>query len=417
MTGAIQLEFLARFVNACAVYIVVKLGRAVQISIVMSVMILFLRKTVLRKNIFGKGIIWSLLLLTPFTGKLTLYYETTAGARLFLWWQILCADFPWLPWLYIAGMVGTGSYIFYKRKKLKCFVKGMERTDVGGVKVYVSEMAVSPFTEGPIHSRIVVPKMMLEHLGEAELDMILLHEKLHIRLGHLWFYFLWDVLRILLWLNPFLTLCIKNFHADIEDICDRVSIQKGQHTAYSYGSLLLKSIRMLKAENKILEASAAFAGEMEFQNVRQRMERIVNFKPYKQITARCFIVGCGMILISAFWGIRTFSYPRYTPYKEIQIYNQTGTEVLVSDSPKLRNAIQIGEKDVYVDREALDIIFKEKGIESDIFFVYFGGFSKLPGIGGGGNGIFIDYLEDEQNLTVPYIDEESDIFMLIFKYL
>ncbi|TGY98237.1 hypothetical protein E5329_00165 [Petralouisia muris] len=47
---------------------------------------------------------------------------------------------------------------------------------------------------------------------------MILHEKIHIRLGHLWFYFLWDLLRCLLWPNPFLTLCTGYFRQDLEDI-------------------------------------------------------------------------------------------------------------------------------------------------------------------------------------------------------
>ncbi len=46
---------------------------------------------------------------------------------------------------------------------------------------------------------------------------------------------------------------------DMEDICDRVTIQKGGSTAYEYGQVLLKSVKLLKAEG--VEISAAFAGE------------------------------------------------------------------------------------------------------------------------------------------------------------
>lgn len=413
----LYLEFLGRFMNACVIYIVVQLGRAVQISIVMLAVILLLRGTILRRKVFGKGILWSLLLLAPFMGKLTLYYETKVGAKLFFWWQSICGEFHWIPWLYVTGMLGTGVCILYKQRTLKHYVKYMELTEICGTQVYVSELAVSPFTVGVVHPRIVIPEVMLENLKKEELYLILLHEKVHIRMGHLWCYLLWDVLRILLWLNPLLAVCMKYFRSDLEDTCDRITIQKGNQTAYSYGCLLLKSIRMLKAENQRLKPSVTFAGEKEYRNIKKRMKQVLEFKPYKQISVVCLIVGCGIILTTAFLGIKSISYPRYTSYENIQIYNQMGTEVLVSDSTELREAIQIDEGNVYIDRKALDNIFKERDIESDVFFIYFGGFSKLPGIGGGGNGVFVDYTGTKGDLVIPYVDEEKDIFIRLFKYL
>jgi len=75
-------------------------------------------------------------------------------------------------------------------------------------------MAVMPFTTGLIHTRTVVLKGILQNFQTEELKIILFHERTHIRLGHLWYYLLWDMIQVLLWLNPFLTVCKRFLKED-----------------------------------------------------------------------------------------------------------------------------------------------------------------------------------------------------------
>lgn len=65
---------------------------------------------------------------------------------------------------------------------------------------------------------VCLPEVILQDYDRKELRTILLHEKTHIRLGHLWCYLLWDILRILLWLNPFLSTGMKYFREDMEEM-------------------------------------------------------------------------------------------------------------------------------------------------------------------------------------------------------
>ena len=77
---------------------------------------------------------------------------------------------------------------------------------------------------------------MPESYSREELRSVIQHERTHIWLGHLWFGLAWDVLRCLLWVNPFLTVCQKQFRADMEDIRDRVCIQGSGRTTHEYDS-------------------------------------------------------------------------------------------------------------------------------------------------------------------------------------
>lgn len=407
-----------RFLDAAIMYYVIQLGRAVQISVVMLAVIFLIRKVMLRKNIvFLRGILWSILLLAPFMGKMRWIYETRIGVKLLFYWQNICNMNRLIPYIYVMGMVIMGTGIYYRRKMLKQTVKSLHKVEFDGIRISVSDCAVSPFTTGLIRPVIVVPRLMLENMSDEELRIILLHERVHIRLGHLWCFWIWDILRVLLWADPFLHICTKCFRADMEDICDKVTIQKGQQSAYTYGFLLIKSIRMLKNEAVILEPSAAFAGEKEYGNIKHRIEYVAAYKPYKPHGIFMLAASCGFVLLLTWLAVIHISYPRYTEENYLQIYNQNGTKILVDNSEMLREAVQIRKKVIYINKEKIEHIFAEQNIEEDIFFLFFGGYSKIPGFGGGGNGVFVEYDDLEGDLIIPYEDNDSDWINRLLKYL
>ena len=73
--------------------------------------------------------------------------------------------------------------------------------------------------------------------------------------------FAWDVLRCLLWVNPFLTVCQKQFRADMEDICDRVCIQGSGRTAHEYGMVLLKTLKLLRSGQRVRRLPSPMRGK------------------------------------------------------------------------------------------------------------------------------------------------------------
>ncbi|MCM1157552.1 MAG: M56 family metallopeptidase [Bacteroidales bacterium] len=405
------------FFDAACLYYVVQLGRAVIISLGMLALILVFRKTVLKNRIFLRGAVWSILLLAPFMGKLRAIYETKLGVRLLYYWQDICGKHRWIPWIYILGMVFTALWIVGKRRRLKRTVRSMDRTELLGTEIAISDYAVSPFITGVFRPVIVMPEIMLRSMPEKELKVILMHEQLHIRLGHLLYFGLWDILRVLLWINPLLQLCTGLFHSDMEDICDRVTMQKGRNSGYIYGNLLLKSMQMITGKQKGIESSAAFAGERNYRKVKRRMEQVAAFKPYSSSKARLFAAGLCCTVVFAFTAVMKFSYPKYTPFDTIQLYNRTGQKVLAEDSDELREAVKIGRDKVYINRKKLDGILEKQNVEEEIVFLFWGGYMKMPGIGGGGDGIFVEYKEGEENLELPYISSDTDPASWLFKRL
>ncbi len=404
------------FLNQCSVYFSIQLGRCVLFSFAALGIVLILRCSILKKKIFLKGLLWSIFLLVPFVGKLELFYNNALMCRLFLWWHNCCIAYPVISYGYMIGVVISGVFIFLQHRKLYRQVKNMERGTIGGNKIYISEMPVTPFTIGVFHSKVVVPKVVKDTFEAEELQAVLLHERIHIRLGHLWFYFLWDILRMLLWLNPLLTYCMGYLKEDMEDICDRVTIQKGCGTAYEYGQVLLKSVKLLKAEG--MRMSATFVGEEDYKDLKRRITRVAEYKPYQKTGAVILCLMCLLILAGMAMLVRESSYPKYIERGGVGFVSETGEYFNLADSDALERAFRIDGQYVYLDRSAFGDILQENGLDEDMdgFWLGFGTYTKLPGIGDTPNGVYVDYSGTETELVIPYVNRGNFLFEYVFKY-
>lgn len=411
------LDWGMQFLNLCAVYYVIQLLKCAQISFAVIALVLLLRKTLLKNRIFLKGALWSLFIPVLFMGKMKFFYENKAGIILFSWWTEICKIHIWINWLYLCGVFVYAARLFHKRRKLKKAVLGMEKRKAEDTFVYVAKMPVTPSTIGMLRPRIVMPEVMLEKYDREELRAILLHEKVHIRLGHLFFYFLWDVLRVLLWINPFLTLSVKFFREDLEEICDMVTIKRLGDRAYDYGRLLLKSMRVLKAENDDFNMYATFAGNKEYKNIRRRVSRIAMYKPYRRGETWCIAVTTMLCVIAAVMWIQNISYGRYNENDIMFTYGYDGENVIFFDgSDVLHQMISYDDGYVYVDRKAFENYLDENNAAGDIFIV-FGGFYKLPGVGGAGCSCFYEPDIDEQIVRIPYENPMDDWRVKLVKIL
>lgn len=403
--------------NICALYYTTQIIRCVLVSFVALAVVIALRKTILRNHVFLKGAIWTLFIPVLFVGKMKFFYENKVGLISSWWWSLLSTKHLWVCWLYLCVMFLYASLLFGKRRKLKKLIAGMEKRKVDGTFVYVTNVPVTPSTVGAFRPKIVMPEIMLKEYDREELQTILLHEKMHIRLGHLVFYLLWDILRALLWLNPLLTIGIKYFREDMEEICDWVTIGKSKKKAYTYGQLLLKSMRILKAESEEFNMYATFAGDREYQNIRQRITRIAGYKPYKRVTATAAMVVAMLFAAGSILWIHSLSYNRYFENDSVLVYGYENGEVtFVDHSDALRQMVSFDDSYVYVDREAFDSFLYESNAEGEIYIV-FGGFLKLPGIGGGGYSCLYQNDTEEKTVQISYENHEEDWLIQLYKML
>ena len=241
---------LASLINFCTAYYTTQLVRCAAFSFVLIGLVMLLRKIFFSERTFLRGMSWALFLVIPFLGRLKMFYENAAVLK--ATWRITAVTASWL-WgdrIYMAGILVTAICIFGKRIRLQRTVSGMEKVMFENVRIYVTDMNITPFTVGLLKPKIVLPKVMADSYSKDELKSVIQHEQTHIRLGHLWFGFAWDMLRCLLWINPLLTVFQKHFRADMEDICDRVCIQSSRRTAHEYGMVLLKTLKLLSSKSE-----------------------------------------------------------------------------------------------------------------------------------------------------------------------
>lgn len=399
-------------------YYTTQLVRCVLLSFVVFAVVIILRKTILKNNVFLKGAIWALFIPVLFVGRMKFFYEHKAGLIIFWWWSVLSTNHVWVCWIYLFVVFLYAALLFRKRRKLKKLVTSMEKRKVGGTPIYVTNIPVTPSTVGVFKPKIVMPEVILKEYAGKEFQTILLHEKVHIRLGHLVFYLLWDILRVLLWLNPLLTIGTKYFREDIEEICDWVTIQRSKGKAYTYGQLLLKSMRVLQAESEDFNMYATFAGDMEFQNIRQRVTKIARYKPYKRMTAIVAMAVAILVATGTIVWIHNLSYSKYFENDNVLVYGYENGDVTFIDNNtnELHQMISYDDSYVYVDREAFDNFLQENNVEGEIYLV-FGGYLKLPGIGSSGYSCLYQNEAEEKIVQIPYENNEDDWFIKLYKML
>lgn len=409
-----------QFLNICAIYYGMQLMRCALISLGVSAGICVLRKTVLRDSVFLKGALWSLFIPVLFVGKLKFFYENTIGIILFSWWTEFFKLHVWVYWLYIGGVVVYALLLCVKRRNMKKLTAGMEKRNVGDTVIYVTKLPVTPSAIGVLRPKIVMPEIMLECYNSRELQTILLHEKTHIRLGHLWFYFLWDVLRALLWMNPLLAAGTRFLREDLEEICDWVTIHKSKSSAYAYGQLLLKSMKVLKAESEEFNLYANFAGDKEFQNICQRMRRIACFgaKRYQKLSS--FLVPAFTIVcvLGAVIFIHSISYGRWNENDSVLVYGydiESGTADLFTDD-ELQEMISYDESHVFIDRSAFEKFLRDSHVLGEVFIV-FGGYFKLPGFVGYGYSCCYEPDSVSQVVKLPYDKPEEDWMLTLIRVM
>ena len=393
---------LASLINFCAAYYTTQLVRCAAFSFVLIGLVMLLRKIHFSERTFLRGMSWALFLVIPFLGRLKMFYENAAVLK--ATWRITAVTASWL-WgdrIYMAGILLTAICIFGKRIRLQRTVSGMEKVMFENVRIYVIDMNITPFTVGLLKPKIVLPKVMADSYSKDELKSVIQHEQTHIRLGHLWFGFAWDMLRCLLWINPLLTVFQKHFRADMEDICDRVCIQSSRRTAHEYGMVLLKTLKLLRSESETAPPSVTYAGEREFADMKRRMGEIAGFRPYRKKLCVGMVATAFLMIAAMLLAVHTHSYARCNESRDILVGNYDGEPQVISyDTEELSQMISYDDRYVYVERQAFEDFLEENNAEGEIWIV-FGGFYKLPGLAGIAESCIYESSSKDRIIQIPY---------------
>lgn len=142
--------------------------------------------------------------------------------------------------------------------------------------IYLSDKIVSPAVYGIIKPKIILPVSY----KDRDIELVILHEKMHIRRGDN----LWRILAFLIvsayWFNPFSWLFLKMFLEDLEMSCDEcVLIRLGNERTKEYAISLL--------ENR--QSTTVFASAYGGAKIRTRIENILSFKRMTWFSLMIFI--------------------------------------------------------------------------------------------------------------------------------
>ena len=408
---------IGRLLNFCAAYYTTQLVRCAAFSFMLIGLVMLLRKMFFSRRTFIRGLLWSSFLLIPFLGKLKLFYENKAVVVITGRITHETMTCLWADRIYMAGILIAAVCIFGKRLRLRKSAAGMEKVFLDNMQVRITDMNVTPFTVGLFAPKIVIPKVMLESYSREELRSVIQHERTHIRLGHLWFGLAWDVLRCLLWVNPFLTVCQKQFRADLEDICDRVCIQNSGRTAHEYGMVLLKTLKLLRSGTEGTPPAVTYVGEREFKDMKRRMGEIAGFRPYKKRMCAGMAAVIFLMIASMLLAVHTHSYARCNESRDIMVGNYDGEPKIISyDTEALSRMISYDDRYVYVERQTFEDFLEENNAEGEVWIV-FGGFYKLPGLTGIAESCTYENNSEDEVVWIPYESITDDWYFGLLKML
>ena len=155
--------------------------------------------------------------------------------------------------------------------------------------VYCSEKAATPAVYGIIRPMIVLPESCRD---TDELDMILLHEQLHIRrLDNLW-RLLAFLTAAIHWFNPLAWLFLKLYLSDIELACDESVLSRlPAEERGRYAHTLLNTA----------ERQTVFASALGGAKIRSRIEHIISFRRITTVSAIRFgalVAGIAYVLLT-----------------------------------------------------------------------------------------------------------------------
>ena len=154
--------------------------------------------------------------------------------------------------------------------------------------IYFSDKIISPAVYGIIKPKIVLPLSY----KDKDIELIVLHEKTHIRRADN----LWRMLAYMIvaahWFNPLCWIFLKQFLADIELSCDeRVLVKTGDDRAKEYALSLLES----------KQSAAVFASAFGGAKIRTRIENILSFRKMTWFSLTVFIA----LILAVFYVLLT----------------------------------------------------------------------------------------------------------------
>lgn len=301
----------------------------------------------------------------------------------------------------------------------------LARRYLGRVQVYIANDGGSPFCGGIFRPYIVMPDFCLEPMEEDGTEnrgltkqgkVLLCHELLHLKAGHILWINLFALLRIYWWFNPLIYLCERLLHQDMEKACDEGCLYYADVSEREYGRMLLAVAAGQQFVNPA--GAAAFMKDRDYRSLKSRLGNLrgkCEWEQYHSIHRRMGI-RCAVMLALGFLAVGATSYPLYTRLPGLFLYDEN-LRLICNDSPQLREAVAVVDGYLRIDGERMEECLRNLEIEGKYIYLSYDTIMKVPGAGGGGNVGMIALENYEDILYLRAETWENDFMEFCLKYL
>lgn len=149
-------------------------------------------------------------------------------------------------------------------KKIKYAVKGKD--------AYYSEVISTPMVFGVLRPKILLPLYL--NLSEQQKDLIIAHEKAHIKRNDLILFALLHILCSLFWFNPFVWFLTYQIKQETELLCDAAVLKRlNRKDALLYGETILSFAAKFRKTPYMRMAAGALGGKRQ---LKTRIKMIAN---------------------------------------------------------------------------------------------------------------------------------------------
>jgi beta-lactamase regulating signal transducer with metallopeptidase domain len=183
------------------------------------------------------------------------------------------------------------------------------------VRVYLTPLALTPFSLGLVRPRIVLPVHLPEHLDAEELRYVLLHEAAHIHRRDHWVVLLQLCCATLFWWNPLVRAVNARLARLREQLCDDHVVSAGGN-GRRFAEVLVR-VAEQSASRPPAPCSAALLDE-DAESLTERVRRLLQKKRTRplqmsrgsRVAVSAFAVLVGLLLLAA--GLRGADVPEPT---------------------------------------------------------------------------------------------------------
>ena len=254
--------------------------------------------------------------------------------------------------VWVVGMVifFTVNIIRYNTFKKNILAASIEWTHINEIaKIVTSEHVTSPILIGILNPVIVFPNI---EMTKGEIDLILQHEKTHLKSGDLIIKLFALCVNGVFWFNPICYKIKNDLNGLCENACDEKIIKNMDNTARKdYGLVILSVL-----ENNAHTTPSLVTGfACNKKEIFERLTRIINFKKSKKSIVIFSVILVLVLLLVGGVVAFTVKQPTDTPKPFIEfVLDDTNSEDIssqVEDKEAVSSDTQDEPKDVSSDTQ------------------------------------------------------------------